>query len=368
MADNTDIIHRSFSDFATFSSSDRTAVSIRDGVLEYLGVELGLEPSDKVFTVYRSPATIANAAYKMPSIPLTDEHIDMSGPAPDTGSSVESSEVIDQLDEATSSRLAVLNRIKSSDAMNVMLQDKRQLSLGYDADLIPHSKWDFEQVNIIPHHLAAVRAGRCGPLCSFLDRKPPTAQEGKPMPQLFYDEDGAVNLEQVAEIATGLPEAIRKIPVDKLSELIPSMQEIMAYATEQGVMVEDENTEEMEEVETMDADKEEKDKPNFKDSQEFKDAVEKMAVKIADSEIKKFGEVVNKAREFLDSEYTFEDKDSKQVMRDALATQYDAEFSDQELDVAFKMLRPVATDLRQFGDSKSDSALESRLKSELGEE
>jgi len=48
-------IHRQFADIATYSDTERTAVSIRDGVLEYLGTEIGLEPPDKVFAVYRSP-------------------------------------------------------------------------------------------------------------------------------------------------------------------------------------------------------------------------------------------------------------------------------------------------------------------------
>jgi len=62
-------IHRQFADTATYSDTERTAVSIRDGVLEYLGTEIGLEPPDKVFAVYRSPATIANAAHAMKGIP-----------------------------------------------------------------------------------------------------------------------------------------------------------------------------------------------------------------------------------------------------------------------------------------------------------
>ena len=40
---------------------------------------------------------------------------------------------------------------------------KKELSLGYDARLIPSDKYDFEQRDIVPHHLAVVEAGRCGP-------------------------------------------------------------------------------------------------------------------------------------------------------------------------------------------------------------
>jgi len=74
-------IHKQFADLAVYSDTARTAVSVRDGVLEYFGAELNMEPIDKIFTVYRSPATIANAAYAMSGIPLTDEHVSMEGPS-----------------------------------------------------------------------------------------------------------------------------------------------------------------------------------------------------------------------------------------------------------------------------------------------
>ena len=371
-------IHKQFSDLAVYSDTARTAVSVRDGVLEYLGAELDLEPLDKVFTVYRSPATIANAAYAMAGIPLTDEHVSMEGPALDSGSRVESSVVIDQLDESTHSRLAVQNKLAVNDTLQLLLKDKRQLSLGYEADLVPHSRWDFEQINIAPHHLAAVPAGRCGPLCSFIDRKPDTPvkpREGdtmKPEKKLikaFTDAEGSVSLEQIVEIATGLPEAIRKVPVDQLVKLMPAMQEIMSYAKEQGAMPAEEPETEMEgedmegeEKETMD-EAEEGDKENFADSSKFKDAVAS-AVK---GEVKRYAEVVNKARNFVDAEYDFAGKTANAVMRDALATQSTDKFEDAELSVAFKLLRKANTDYSQFGDTKADSGLASRISETLGE-
>ena len=370
-------IRKQFADLAVYSETARTAVSVRDGVLEYLGAELDLEPLDKVFTVYRSPATIANAAYAMAGIPLTDEHVSMEGPALDSGSRVESSVVIDQLDESTHSRLAVQNKLAVNDTLQLLLKDKRQLSLGYEADLVPHSRWDFEQINIAPHHLAAVPAGRCGPLCSFIDRKPDTPvkpQEGdtmkpKKLSKAFTDAEGSVSLEQIVEIATGLPEAIRKVPVDQLVKLMPAMQEIMSYAKEQGAMPAEEPEMEMEgedmegeEKEKMDEEKE-GDKENFADSSKFKDAVAS-AVK---GEVKRYAEVVNKARNFVDADYDFADKSANQVMRDALATQSTDKFEDSELPVAFKLLRKPNTDYSQFGDTKPDTGLESRISDTLGE-
>ena len=370
----TEKIHRQFADIATYSDTERTAVSIRDGVLEYLGVEIGLEPPDKIYTVYRSPATIANAAYAMAGIPLTGDHVSLDGPAPSDGGRVESSIVIDQVDEATHSRLAVRNKLAVSDALQIMLKDKRQLSLGYAADLVPHSKWDYEQVNIIPHHLAAVSDGRCGPLCSFLDRKPEENKMGK-KEMAFFDAEGQVNLEQIVEIATALPEAIKKVPVDELKKIMPSLQKIMIHAKEQGAFPAEDQEEGMEIEELTDEEKTEKeaaeeDKPKekFADSKVFKDAVASQSKKFADSEVKRYAQVVTKARNFLDAYYDFSGKTANEVMADALGTQSTDKFEDSELPVAFKLLRKPNTDYSQFGDSKSVTGLESRITADLREE
>lgn len=364
------VLRRQFADFATYSATDRTAISVRDGVIEYLGAELGLEPADRIFTVYRSPATIANAAMNMAGIPLTDEHVSLDDPAPETGSRVSDARMVDMLDEMTQTRVAIRNRLALSDSVADAIRDKRQLSLGYHADLVPHERFDFEQVDIVPHHLAAVPAGRCGPLCSFLDRNP---QTGVPvdmkMHKAFTDQDGAVSLEQIVEIATALPEAIRKVPVDKLTELMPAMQEVMSYAKEQGAMPEEDG----EPVDDMadedggdhppaeeDADMADEEKPKFSDA-DFKDAV----ARAVESEVKRFGSVVSKARNFLDEDYDFTGKAASEVMRDALATQSTDKFEDAELPVAFKLLRKPDTDYSKFGDSKPEGSLTTRIKQSL---
>lgn len=369
-------IKKQFNDIASYSLKDKTAVSVRDGVLEYLGLELGLEPRDKVFTVYRSPATIANAAYAMSGIPLTDEHISLDMPAPDTGSMVSESFIIDQIDEATNSRLAIRNKLKISDSIGSVLEKKNQLSLGYFASLVEHSKWDYEQVDIVPHHLAAVESGRCGPLCSFIDRK--SIGDSMKLNRAFTDAEGAASLEQIVEIAMGLPEAMKKVPIDKLQELMPAMQEIMTYAKAEGALPEEEA-----EVESMDEDKPEdemkdmeseekpiEDEEMKEDEKKFSDAdvqslVKKESKKFADAEVKKYASVVNKAKNFLDSDYDYSDKVSSEIMRDALATQSTDNFEDNELDIAFKLLRKSDVNYSQFGDSRAGSALEQRIKNQL---
>jgi len=184
----------------------------------------------------------------------------------------------------------------------------------------------------------------------------------------FFDAEGQVNLEQIVEIATALPEAIKKVPVDQLVKLMPAMQEIMTYAKEQGAVTE-EYPNEGEEDMTDEGKTGEEDKPkeNFADSKAFKDAVEAKSRKFADSEVKRYAQVVTKARNFLDADYDFSGKSANQVMADSLATQSTDKFEDSELPVAFKLLRKPNTDYSQFGDTKPDTGLESRITADLGE-
>ena len=368
-------ISRKFKDIAIYSQKEKTAISVRDGVIEYLGSELMMEPYDKVFSVYRSPATIANAAVKMLGIPLTDQHIDLDVPAPKTGSIVEEAHMVDVIDECTKTRVAVKNKLSFDDKYSIELQDKTQLSLGYFGDLIPHDEFDFEQINIIPHHLAAVAYGRCGELCSFLDRKPNfTNKEQKKMKihKVFADQEGQVSLEQVVEIASALPEAIKMLSLEELQKIMPALQEIISMAK-----VTDENNTEGDPTpppegdqtsnETTDEDatkeEEEEEKPKFSDA-DFKKALKENSKKFADEEVKKYAEVIDKARNFLDETYDFKNKTTDQVMLDALATESTEKFSDSELPLAFKLLKKTA-EYKKFGDHKTSHPLDEIADKEL---
>ena len=124
------VLVKQFADRAVFDATEKTAISVRDGVLEYLGAELGMEPPERVFTIYRSPATIANAAMRMTGIPLTDEHVDLDSPPPTTGGMVDMAEMIDATDPRTSTTIAVKNRLKVSDTLMPMIESgKRELRL-----------------------------------------------------------------------------------------------------------------------------------------------------------------------------------------------------------------------------------------------
>lgn len=314
----------------SFDTKTKRARSVRDGVLEYKGYEINKEPFDKVFTVYRSPATIANVAREMEGIPLTNEHVE---PFTDTSKveigTVNNSTMVDSFNEDLGSTVAVQNVIDLNDeALAEIESGKRELSLGYHGELVPHDKYDFEQRDIKPHHLALVPKGRCGSSCQFIDQQ----TEIKPMTE-----------EEMTKLATLVASAVKEA-------LKPDE-------------VEAQDEDKKDEVEVKDAEPE---KVDVKDSKEFKDAIAKAAADQA-AAIKAHGATIKKAAQFLDSDYKFEEKTTGEIMLDAVRTQFaDAAYQGDQLQVAFDMLKAEdkPSQYQNFGDSstsnKNDS-LESRV-------
>jgi len=372
----------------TWDSKTKTAISVRDGVLGYYGAEIGMEPADKLFTVYRSPATIANVAALMSGLPLTNNHVEVQPHVDESEivGQVQSADMIDMIDSETASTLAIRNSVTLSDAIMAEVEEgKRELSLGYDADLVEHDKYDFEQRGIIPYHLAVVEQGRCGPRCRFIDHK---QQKGLPMKKNklalliaaitaskgFKDADGeSITVEQIAELAVALPEALKSAPLEKLQEIWPALMELINMSKEAGVEMEGlaEVVEEVTTTETEVTDEEgtdpEKEKMAVTDSKAFKDALQKAT----DAAVKRHSAVVDKAKDFVGEQYSFADKSTNQVIRDALASQYGKQkFADSELDLAFKMLRKQTNSLASFGDEKGKekSGLASKVNALVNQE
>lgn len=356
-----------FKDSVPYDGQLKTAISVRDGVLEYLGAEINREPFNKVFRVYRSPATIANAAGLMQGIPLTNDHVSTDYPVTDPKGTVLTSKMIDIDLPEVNARLGVVNTLDITSETDAFLNaNKRELSLGYTAALIdaaPDSGYDLEQVDIMPHHLAQVNAGRCGSICSFIDHK---RTEGNTMTtkaklhKAFLDADGAPSMTDIVAIAQALPEAIATLPVDKLTEMLPVLQEIVSAAGGKAPAAAADAAEDTVDggEDTVEAGDEVPDKADtvpggvankvaVADSKEFKDALQ-----IATAEaIKNHIAVVEKARGFLDSNYKFEGKTTNQVMLDAVAVEHGkTKFSDSELAIAFKMLKPSKSNYTNFGD------------------
>lgn len=209
----------------------------------------------------------------------------------------------------------------------------------------------------------------------------------KKLHKAFCDADGSLSLSQIVELAAGLPEAIKNVPADKLAELLPALQEIMAAATEAGVevpadtpLVEDVMTDEEtaqvvdEEVDALmdEAAEPAKDGVKVTDSMRkvirqkararFKDAM----TSAVNSAVKAHAAVIEKGRTVLPETYSFADKSTAQVMRDALAVEHGSQkFSDAELSVAFKLLKKSGGEYQAFGDrSADDNSLSARLKKE----
>lgn len=335
-----------FIDSIPYDPTTKTAVSVRDGVLEYLGAELGLLPEDKIFRVYRSAATIANAATAMPGIPVTNEHVALDMEPPTNGGRVDTSKMVDLEDESHASHVAVQNTFTLSDTMAQAVDaGKRELSLGYCAQLVPHEIYDFEQRDIVPHHVAVVDRGRCGPMCSFLDKSP---REDMSVHKAFLDADGALNLQQIVELATALPEAIKSVPVDQMSKLVPALQKIVELAKAKLPAEEPTPAPEQEPVPAEDEDPEMK---KEEEEKKFSDALAAAVGERLQSELKAHLAVVDKAREFLPEEYAFTDKAALDIMKDALAAATSENFEDAEIPTAFKLLRKTESQYKEFGDS-----------------
>lgn len=312
------IISGHFFDAVTFDVEQKTAVSVRDGVLEYLGHELGLEPPDKTFRIYRSPAQIATVAPLMAGLPLTNDHVDIGQPVPQSVGKVISAAVID-FTEGEASHLAIKNTLEVQSDFLATLTDKRELSLGYEARLIDDDKYDFRQVDIRPHHLAVVDAGRCGSGCRFLDRSPNNG-------------DNTMTLDELIKV------------VEAMAAEVAELKKALAPAEDPAPEAGTDNATEEEEVK-----KEEEEAKKVKDSAaleaRFADAVAKATAEQVASTLA----IIDRARQFLPADYKFADKTGAQVMRDAIATQHpDARFDDAELSVAFKLLRQPET--KPFAD------------------
>ena len=197
----------------------------------------------------------------------------------------------------------------------------------------------FEQRDIIPKHLAVVPAGRCGAVCSFIDGKevlPMIKKTKKKLAKSFLDEDGQPNMEQIVEIAQSLPDALKELSIDKLKEVPPTLQNIIAEVRVLNRWIDDEvieaTDEEIKDEEVVvDEDAKATDE-EAKDEKGFEDAVGKI--------LARHTEVIEKARSFVDEGVSFAGKSTAEIMRIAVAAQYsDQKFTDAELPIAFKMLK-----------------------------
>lgn len=304
------------------NTEKRTVISIRDGVQEYLGVELGIEPLDKVFKIYRSPETIRKLKDALVGIPLIENHIEPDGHIPDNikrGSILNSTEV-ENIDSSNDSTIAIQNEI-------TLYKDKlefpyKQLSLGYKAKTLPSADYDFEQTEIMPHHLAIVEAGRCGDICEFKDEK-----GVKPM-------DLNELLAKLKELLTNASDADKALVLEAMDGIMPKVETVDEDAMEKKF-----------------EDAKKTAVSNFMDSKVFKDAMLNYGNERAS--------IVTKAKNFLDEKFDFKDKTNEAIMSTVVAAEYPNEsFKDAEIGVAFKLLKEreqtAQTQMVDFKDAKEN--------------
>lgn len=343
-----DITDCAFNLKAIYDATTKKLTSVRDGVQEYLGVELGIEPASKVFTVYRSPETISAIVGCMDGLPIINEHMDVDKVPTDkqTIGKIADTEVFEYTDGDTDSTLVLRNKANvGAEMLRLADSGKREFSLGYKAKVREHEKYDFEQYDIVPKHLALVDSARGGRNLTF--------QDGKDMKKIFLDDDGKFSIDKALQFMDAAAESVKDASEEdkaKMSEkakaMIPEKKE---DAKDQKPPFE---KKEGEKKEGDDKKEDAKDEKKYSDA-DFKDAVSKLAASQAQDEIKEWTYAAGKAKSFLPENYAFADKSAKEIMRDTLKQEKGEEFKDSELSVAFRMLEKN-NKYENFGDSKKD--------------
>jgi uncharacterized protein len=152
------------------------AIIARTGIQEYTAVELGLEASDKIIRLYRSPAEVFSQAAldSFEAKPITLFHPEKGVSASNwRGTAVgDFHNVRKETDDLVHADLIV----RDEDTVREVAFGLKELSCGYDFDLdltpgtTPEGQaYDGLQKNIRGNHLAIVYRGRCGPECRIGD-------------------------------------------------------------------------------------------------------------------------------------------------------------------------------------------------------
>lgn len=216
------------------------------GIQEYYGDELGLEPSDKAFKIFRGPDTVfhpdtlASGAMK----PVVRDH-------PTEDVSPENyrrlavghlGETIGKLDESRIGTAAII--FDAATIKEIQEKKRSQTSSGYGADIVMEpGVWQGDEYDghfdgpMYINHLACVERGRCGPNVGFFD------SEGNRMKIKFkdlkkvldgagvkynadYKDDDEISSEQFAKL---LKDAVKQPePKDNTEEFASMLKDAMA--------------------------------------------------------------------------------------------------------------------------------------------
>lgn len=165
-----------FQDLSALSGVRRTAEgyiiadvkAARTGVQQYLGRELG-KADMEVVNVYRPPESVfaRDSLETFPNIPLTLDHPEVPVTA-DNYEEENVGNVFEVAREGEAIRASI--QIMSKRAIDAVAKGKRQLSVGYDAELVwedgvapDGTSYQAKQTAIVANHLAIVDRARAGP-------------------------------------------------------------------------------------------------------------------------------------------------------------------------------------------------------------
>ena len=189
----------------------------KEGVFPYSGAQIGLEPPDKIFKVYR-PAEELQKAETLKSfelVPFINEHA-MLG---DYGVPAESKGVLGVVGQNVKFNAPYLTadiKIFGNKMKDLLERGKNNISAGYSFDLDNTSgnfngeNYDCIQRNIKCNHIALVQEGRCGKDVRVLDKND-IIPDALPLNLNSGDKNMQISSEELAKLVKNLTERVDKL-------------------------------------------------------------------------------------------------------------------------------------------------------------
>ena len=157
---------------------EANARTARTGIQTYLGSEMG-RPDLKTVNVYRDEAEVFSKAslHSFSKIPITLDHPPESVTADNWSKHAKGTTGDEVLRDGEYLKIGL--KITDADAVRAISDGKRQLSVGYAADIVwedgvapDGTAYQARQTNIVADHIAIVQRGRAGSECRIGDSEP----------------------------------------------------------------------------------------------------------------------------------------------------------------------------------------------------
>jgi hypothetical protein len=227
------------------------------GVFPYSGAQIGAEPPDKVFMVYRPESELNNVdcinSFKL--VPVIDEHTmlgDGQTPAEKKGVHGTTGEKIYFKDGYLYANLKIF-----SDSLQATIDNiKKDISLGYrciyelSSGMFNGVQYDAVQKNIRGNHLAIVEEGRMGREVAVLDHATKFTFDSKELIKMVQKAELKALKDKVAVVVAALDEAEKaeKMEATDMEKMRADVNELMG-------MIKDLKAHESSEAEDKDEDK-----------------------------------------------------------------------------------------------------------------